>query len=178
MMIKFYVLLAAGFTLLPFTSYAQVNGTASNEAVRSQGPCFSIDVVPPSNPVRLNEAANIQITVKNISGKDIYWSYPKTNTLYKTFHVLLEKDGRKVDTTVFHRKMMGEQRPDDPQEVEGGSSIALPLAAGASFTWTMDIKKLYDIKQPGNYILSISRFDDCNKASVQSKPVILNFTSE
>ncbi len=176
-MIKPYILLVAVvFALLQFTCcYGQTHQTAPTDAVNTQGPCFSISVVPPSNPLRLGETANVQVTVKNISGQDIYWSYAKTNTLYKAFHVLLEKDGNEVETTVFHRKMMGKQRLDDPQEVQGGGSIALPLAADASFTWTMDIKQLYNIEQPGLYALSISRFDGCSKSTVQSKMVYLNF---
>jgi hypothetical protein len=90
------------------------------------------------------------------------------------FRFLLSKDGREVETTFFHRKLTGKQRPGDPSEVWSGSSIFAPLAAGATFTESVDLKHLYEITAPGQYKLDISRIAEDGKTVVHGNSVTLN----
>ena len=173
---KTQLVLATLFVSLqcPFC-FDQAAAIGQKQAAQAQNKaCFSIHVEEPLTSPEADAVINIPLTVANISGKDIYWSYAKTNTPYKAFHVVLKKDGHDVETTVFHRKMTGKQRPDDPQEIEGGDSIALPLAAGKSFTWTIDLSKLYIITEPGQYDMYLSRFDDCSKSEIRSNTLTIN----
>jgi len=141
----------------------------------SLNPEFSITVDPPAAPSRLGSPINITVTVTNISGKEIYWSSDiGKDTVYKAFGILLKKDGREVETTFFHRKITGRQRPDDPPEAEGGSSIALPHPPGKMFVMTIDLTRLYEIKGAGLYTLGVSRFDEYSKTTVRSKTLTLN----
>ncbi len=178
-MVKKRISAAIGIVLMHVMPvYSQAAPAARSETASTLKPCFSIAVVSPLNEFQLGTPLELQVTVKNISGKDIYWSYAKTNTQYKAFHMKLEKDGQEVQTTAFHRKMMGNQRPEDPQEIEDSSSIALPLSAGSSFTWKIELTKLYQINQPGVYTISVSRFDDCSKTTIRSRPVSLRIASQ
>jgi hypothetical protein len=64
-------------------------------------------------------------------------------------------------------------RPDDPAEVEEGSSLAFPHPPGKMFVMTIELNRFYEIREPGPYKLDISRLDD-SKSTVHSKPVTLN----
>ena len=154
-------------------SWSVVNLCAQSQGASAQTPLFSITAVPPSGSFHVGKPIEVQVTVKNISGKEINWAYHRTDIAYKAFQVRLTQSGHEVETTFFHRKITGRQRPDDPQEVASGSIILLPLAADASFTWTLDLTKLYKIESPGKYDLDICRYDDYSKTNVCSKSVTL-----
>jgi hypothetical protein len=39
---------------------------------------------------------------------------------------------------------------------------------------TLDLTRLYDVKDPGLYMLVVSRFDEYSNTTVRSKPLTLN----
>jgi hypothetical protein len=60
-------------------------------------------------------------------------------------------------------------RPDDPAEVEEGSSVAFPHPPGKIFVMTIELNRLYEIKEPGLYKLDINRLGDtANQLCTQS----------
>lgn len=154
-------------------SWSVVHLCAQSQGASAQTPVFSITTVPPSGSFHVGKPIEVQVTVKNTSGKEIYWTYHRSDTGYKAVHVRLTQNGHEVETTFFHRKIPGRPRPDDPQTSFGGSTIELPLAADASFTWTLDLTKLYKIQSPGIYNLDICRHDDYSKTNVCSKSATL-----
>jgi hypothetical protein len=157
--------------LLLITMFTWSLGGAHAQTARAQhskDACFTISLATPPDRQNVGGPVDIQATVKNTSGKEIYWSYAKTDTVYQAFRVQLERDGKQVETTTFHRRILGQQRVGDSQVVEDGDSIALPVAAQATMTWTLDLSKLYQITEPGTYLVSASRDDECSKARVQS----------
>jgi len=137
-------------------------------------PTFSITVAPPAAPIRLGSPINDTVTVKNISGKEIYIETTRSqDARYLDFAYLLLKDGHEVETTFFHRKITGRNRPDDPQEVWAGSYIILPHPPGKIYEMPIDLKRLYEIKDPGVYTLEVSRFDEDSKRKVRSNTLTL-----
>jgi hypothetical protein len=139
-------------------------------------PAFSIKVAPPSAPIRLGQPATILVTVTNISDKAIYLDSTRTTSdvgMYRDFQYLLTRNGQEVETTFFNRKLTGRQRPDDPQEVWAGSTILLPHPPGKIWDMKIDLKRLYEITQPGEYTVSVSRFDDSSKTTVHSNTLTL-----
>jgi len=158
--------------------FAQTASNTANEKQTSPNPVFSVTVAPPDGPIRLGSSINITVTVTNISGKEIYWESDRgKDSVYKAFVVLLKKDGREVETTFFHREISGRQRPDDPREAGSGSSILLPHPPGKMFAMTIDLKRLYEITEPGLYTLDVCRFDDYSKTIVRSKTLTLKIVS-
>jgi hypothetical protein len=154
--------------------FGQVSPNTPNEKPPSLNREFSITVDPPAAPIGLGSPINVTVTVTNISSKEIYWSSDRgKDTVYKAFVVLLVKDGREVETTFFHRKITGRQRPDDPLETDDGSSISLRHPPGKMFVMTIDLTRLYEIKEPGLYKLDVSRFDEYSKATVRAKTLTL-----
>lgn len=135
---------------------------------------YSITVSAPPSPISLGSPIEITITVKNIAGRDIPWRAEVGATAYKAFRVSLAKGGHEPETTPFHRRLTGNQRPDDPLELGPSSSIVSSIAPGESFTQTMDIKRLYNITEPGLYTLQVSRYDEATKTTVRSNTVTLN----
>lgn len=165
------------FTIVALLSapicFGQVAPNTANEKPAS--PSFSITVDPPTAPIHLGKSVDVTVTVTNISGKEIYWSSDRgTNSVYKAFAILLMKDGREAETTVFHRRITGRQRVDDPPGIEDESSVSLPHPPGKMFVMTIDLTRLYEIKEAGLYTLIVSRFDDYSKTTVRSKTLTLN----
>jgi hypothetical protein len=78
-----------------------------------------------------------------------------------------------VETTFFYRKITGRQRPDDPEEVWAGSYFPVLHPPGLIYQMTIDLKRLYEIKEPGVYTLEVSRFDQDHKTKVRSNTLTL-----
>jgi len=149
--------------------FGQTSRNVATKQPVPPNPVFSITVDPPAGPIKLGSPINFTVTVTNISDKEIYWESDRgKDTVYKAFAVLLMKGGHEVETTFFHRKITGRQRTDDSQEVETGSSISLPHPPGKMFVMTIDLERLYEIREPGVYTLDVSRFDEDSKTTVRS----------
>jgi len=87
---------------------------------------------------------------------------------------LLTKDGHEPETTVFHRMLRGTRRPDDPPVRSRGSKIVSLIEPGKSFELTIDLQRLYQITEPGEYILEVSREEEAgSKTTVHSNKLTL-----
>jgi hypothetical protein len=153
--------------------FGQTLPSAASGHSKTVDPGYSITVAPPADPIRLGSPINVTVTVKNISDKEIYWESEFSDTAYQAFTTLLTKDGSAVETTFFGRKVRGKQRPGDPPEAQHGSSILSSVAPGKSFTLTLDLKRLYEITDPGLYILDVSRMRDDDVTIVRAKTLTL-----
>jgi hypothetical protein len=151
--------------------FGQARPDNANETPISSTPVFSISVDPPVNPMKLGASIEVKVTVTNISNEKIGWESAKSDTAYQAFNFSLTKGGRETETTAFNRKITGRPRPEDPPEIEFGSSIASFVSPGQSFSFSIDLKRLYQISDPGTYVLDVSRFDDYSKMTVRSKAV-------
>jgi hypothetical protein len=172
---KSTICLALAMVLFGACSYAHTSHGSENENSSHLDPGFSLAVTPPANPLSLRSPINITITVKNITDKDIFWSSETgPDNAYMAFRYLLKKDGREVETTFFHRVITGRQRQGDPAAVYSGSSILFPKPPGIMFVMTVDLRRLYEITEPGQYELDISRFTEDNKTVVRANTVTLN----
>ena len=144
----------------------------------AQGPVrpgYSIAVTGPAGPVKLSAPIGVVVTVTNITDGDIYWNSDiGKDSAYRAFKFFLTKNGREVATTFFHRKISGRQKPGDPHEVAGGSSITLAHPPGKMFEIPIDLERLYEITEPGLYALEVSRYDQLSKTTVRSNTLTLN----
>jgi hypothetical protein len=157
--------------------YAQSSPNTNTEKPASSEPVFSITVDPPPGPIHVGSPINVTVTLTNISGKEIYLAFDRgRNSGYKAFKFLLTKDNREAETTLLNRKLTDRLRPDDPVDFDNltGSSILLPYAAGKALVMTLDLTQVYDVKEPGLYMLVVSRFDKYSNTTVRSKPLTLN----
>jgi len=122
----------------------------------------------------LESPITVNITVTNASAKEIWWQWDRhKDAAYKAFTFLLTKGDHEVETTFLHRKITGRQRADDPVEVASGSLFPVTYPPGKMFSVTIDLKRLYEIKEPGVYALYVSRLDENSKTTVHSNTLSL-----
>jgi len=159
-------------TMLWTGSLVQEHPASSAESASLSKPAFSITIAP-SSPLDLSAPIEISVTVKNVSNTDMSWEAEYGNTAYKAFDVSLTRGNHSVGTTFFHRKIRGKQRADDPHETAGGSSVVSMVPPGKAFTETIDLRRLYDITEPGMYTVQVSRYDEASKMVVHSNTLTL-----
>jgi hypothetical protein len=138
---------------------------------------YVITLTQPTNGFSLDSPIQVTMTIKNITNRDIFWRASRgtdNDTWYADFRFLLTKDGKEAETTFFHRVISGRQRPNDPVSIWSGSTMLVPKPPGTIFVITVDLKHLYQITEPGQYTLEISRLADDNKTIVHSNTVSLS----
>jgi hypothetical protein len=137
-------------------------------------PGFSIFVNASPTPYKLGEPVQITVAVTNITNHDIGWRSERIReSQYMACRYELEQNGHEVETTFFHRKITGKNRVGDPNEVYAGSSIVIPKPPGKMFEMEIDLKRLYEITEPGEYTLHVSRHDEVTKTTVQANVVTI-----
>jgi hypothetical protein len=156
----------------PTVTEAPIKARTASHSSRQSG--LSITLSPPADPIILAASIKIMITVKNTSNKGIeWWTWASHDTAYLAFDVLLTKDGHEPETTVFHRVIRRKRRPDDPPAALAGSFNVSTLEPGKSFNLTIDLKRLYQITEPGEYTLEVSRHAEGSKTTVHSNALTL-----
>jgi hypothetical protein len=153
-------------------SFAQEHPASSAQSASLSKPVFSITIAS-SSPLNLSAPIKISVTVKNVSNTDMPWEAEYGNTAYKAFDVSLTRGNHSVATTFFHRKIRGKQRADDPHETAGGSSVVSMVTPGETFIQTIDLRRLYNITEPGMYTVQVSRYDEARKMVVHSNTLTL-----
>jgi hypothetical protein len=152
--------------------YAQ---TVTSAKAISQKPVFSITLAAPAEPIHLGTPINLTVTINNVTTKEIYWEADRgKNSVYKAVNISLVKGGHEPETTLLNRRIHGKQRADDPVDAGSGSSIVLSYPPGKMFTMTIDVTKLYQITEPGQYTVEASRYDDDSKTIVRSNFITLD----
>ena len=153
---------------------AQTSPAVSNQNAASSASGYTITLAHPSKPFHLDSSMQATMTITNITDGDVFWRAIRSaekDSWYSGFHFELKKDGKEAETTFFHRKASGRQRPDDPAEVWSGSTILLPKPPGIMFVMTIDLKHLYQITETGEYTLEVSRVAEDEKTFVHSNSV-------
>jgi len=138
---------------------------------------YTITLTQPKNPFHLDSPIQVTMTIKNITQKDILWRAGRSTDIdawYHDFQFLFQNNGKEVETTFFHRKISNRQRPDDPVDVWSGSTILLPKPPGTMFVMTIDLKHLYQITEPGQYMLEVSHLAEDDRTVVRSNAVTLS----
>lgn len=159
--------------LIATSSYARSQSHIRSPQVQAN-PGFSIVIGASTAAVRLTNPIEVTITVTNDTDHAIYWSsFVGKDSQYAAFHYDLELKGHEAETTFFHRKMSGRNRPGDPHEVFGGSFVLLPHPPGKMFEMKINLKRLYRITEPGKYTLQVSRYDATTKTTVHSNTLLL-----
>jgi hypothetical protein len=88
---------------------------------------------------------------------------------------LMTADGHKVPKTAFHRAISGEYLPGDPAIDVDPDFINYVLKPGMSDRTTIDVRKLFNISQPGLYFFSVEMpVNKDSKVAIESQPLRLN----
>ena len=116
----------------------------------------------------------VVITLTNISRVPISFEIDYPNAEYHLFRFSLTTAGKEGSKTAFHRALIGEYLPGEPAIEAGGGSDVYTLKPGQLVQYTVDIKKLYSITQPGSYLFSVKMPANMdNKGDISSRPLQL-----
>ena len=174
---KSAICLVVGVVFCGVSCLAQRSPGAGNESSAQTNPGYTITLTQPTSSFSVGSEIKVAMTITNITSGDIFWSdvvSTDKDSRYRGFHFLLMKDGKEVETTFFHRKISGRQRQGDPDEVDNGDAMLLPKPPGIMFAITLDLKRLYQIAEPGKYTLQVARIVEDNKTIVHSNTITLN----
>jgi hypothetical protein len=164
--------------LILLATFALYGQTAVDSKAAAQTPAaagYSLKITPPPSPVHLGTDIEITVTV-TVGNHDIWWTTERPQPAYRAFRVHLSKSGREVEKTKFHRSLVNELRPDDVPENLTSSSVVAPVKSGTSFSMKINLIRLYQITDPGSYVVSVSRYDEDTKTTVESNTVTLDIT--
>jgi hypothetical protein len=175
-MAKLLALLLALVGACSFGSAQNSPVTGSDDSASTR-PDYTITLTQPSNPISLKQPIQVTMTIKNITNGDVLWRAVRgthADSWYSGFRFQLRKSGEEVETTFFHRKISGRQRPNDPVDVLSDSTILLPKPPGTMFIHMVDLQHLYQITEPGQYTFMVSRVAEDDKTIVRSNTVTLS----
>ena len=84
-------------------------------------------------------------------------------------------NGERAPKTAFHRAISGEYRPGDPAIDVDPDFINYVLKPGVSDRTTIDLRKLFNITQPGSYLFSVEMpRNGESQTAIESQPLRLN----
>jgi hypothetical protein len=167
------IVIAFAIPLVALPCLAQSFPTAAPEKQRPD-PGFSIFVTASTTLYKLGEPVQVTVTVTNNTNHDVFWSAERVREpQYMACRYDLERNGHEVETTFFHRKITGRNRVGDPNEVYSGSSILLREPPGKIFDMKIDLARLYEITEPGEYTLRVSRYDEGTRTTVHANVVTI-----
>jgi hypothetical protein len=134
----------------------------------SQGP-FSIAISVPTDEVQVGSDAQVVITLKNVSGRQLLFAH-HTGTNNPEFSYRIEvrsAEGREVEESAYARgthdaRVQEEERHTVDYVQPGGVSVQ-----------TAHLGKLFNLRQPGRYIVQVSR-KDASGVTVKSNEITLN----
>ena len=145
----------------------QSSGTAGR--VKYQWPGYTISAAPVRKPLRLDSPINIEITITNPTDQNAAFCNGDSSTVYAQFRFSLVTDGREVEKTLFHENLTGRQQRTASSEDWNQHNVCGLLPKGNwNIKETIDLKRLYEITEPGQYILEISHLEEDQKTIVSA----------
>jgi hypothetical protein len=153
------------FLVLPCSGQRPPIGGQAKSAIDESGkPNYTITITPPSGPLSLKSPLLIELYFTNTTTSDIEMEGQHCY-LCTTQQILLTKDGKEVETTPFQRMITGRGLPSDFEELHkqfphiNNVADGHPgrYAPGVFLKVTLDLRKFYNITEPGQYTISGSR---------------------
>ncbi len=150
----------------------------------SVSPPFTLTASAVNDLVKVGSAVVLNVTVTNTSNHEIsIWkanSKDQGGYVYKV-NVKIEKDSSPRETTFgrrirLHHGNLANITPDD--YMVGASGAPLPLRPGKTRKDEVNVSRLYDLSQPGNYIVQVQLFDETTKIFVKSNNIMIKVIPE
>ena len=123
----------------------------------------------------------VHVVLQNISSHDI----------------VIEREVRGTDCSIDVRDVVGKLPPDtkfglvhnghasitDPSQIDprdlNGKLVTIPVAAGKTWEWDLDVARFYDLSKPGRYLIFVEKPDpeDSSLAPVRSNTIEITITA-
>lgn len=145
-------------------------------SAQSAKPPLSLSIRPAKGDAKAGSTVQIEITVKNISDHDISWGTAYVAPFVEVTDQanIVDGNGAKIPETEFGTRVMGHRTPDDEARspsIVFGKDVWVPLKAGKSFTYQLNLDKLYDLSLPGKYVVQIERLDIDSNIAIKSNKI-------
>jgi hypothetical protein len=168
----------AAFLLFGLPCSGQVDPRHAVPAVAAQKPNYTITITPPSGPLSLNSPLLVEVYYTNTTTSSIYLNIMVCKTCTPE-HFVLTKDSKEVETTAFQKMSTGRGQASDLKDLHPGAANGrvARFPPGVFWKFNLDLRKLYNITEPGQYKLSASRTEETNDGKavvVKSNTVTLD----
>jgi hypothetical protein len=171
------IVFAVLMLLVGMSCSGQPIGGEAKSAIESGKPNYTITMTPPNGPLSLQSPLLIETYYTNTTSSDIYMTAVICSTCTAD-RILLTKDGKEVETTPFQRMSTGRGLPSDSKlfPSRDGNSRTLRYRPGIFWKVNLDLRKLYNITEPGRYKVMASRTEEPKdgKVVVNSNTVTLD----
>ncbi len=155
----------------------QANSNKALPAITSEKPNYTITIAPSSGPLSLKSPLLVEMYYTNTTSSDIYMDVTFCRFCTPD-RILLMKDGKEVKTTAFQRIITGRGLPSDFKDLHPMTASGHPerFHPGVFWKFNLDLRKLYNITEPGQYTLTAIRTEEpiSGKLEVNSNTVTLN----
>jgi hypothetical protein len=148
---------------------------------------FLITISTAANVVKAGSDIRIDISIKNISDREIDLSRSVRTDLGEWFTdvEVLDEKGNAIPETKYYRALRGKDTYDDEPRRDGKFSPKVQQTFGLSgysvkpgdnLRDGVVLNKLVDMTRPGKYTVKVRRRDEATKAWVASNAIILTLT--
>lgn len=143
----------------------------------TQTPNYTITLTPPSGGLSLQAPLLVEMFYTNTTTSDIYMTADVCR-ICTGERILLTKDGKEVEATPFQRMSTGRGLPSDFKDLPPvtANSMTRRYRPGVFWKFNLDLRKLYNITEPGQYTLTATRTEETVnwKFEVHSNTITLN----
>jgi hypothetical protein len=130
-----------------------INTRASQTASAPISP-LTIAVSTTSNQYKIDSPILVVVTLTNTSSEPVRLiNFRIADAAYRrlSWEYSLTREGANVEKTAFHRAIRGESCHGEPYILSDGSFVPFTMTPGQVDHTTIDVKKLFNISQPGSY---------------------------
>jgi hypothetical protein len=161
------------FALIPLFAWFGHTGEALQALPSAkEAHALSLTATASKDKFAIGDPMLVTVTLTNTSDKDVVWQSERPDSAYRNFLFSLKTDDNPdLPSTAYHRRIRGKQLPDDPIHVDSGSWAFATLSPGQSVQFAVDLKRIFEFKNPGTFKLVVTRVDELNKITIHSKPI-------
>jgi len=154
---------------IPASSLDEPVGKTRSGRTPTTAPRFSLSLSSSSKSFKIGQPIQIVVTIKNTGTEEIPWSPG-----YDDVRITVRRGPLEAARTLYHRTLRGEILPGDPVSVTSGSRLTLLIPVNQTKSQTLDLDKLYDIKESGTYAVVAQRYDEASDVFVRSNALTVS----
>lgn len=158
-------------TSIPSTSLDEPTSKTCAGTAPTVAPRFGIDIRASSTSVQSGDPINIVVTINNITNQDIPWSPG-----YDDVRITVRHGSIEAPRTALHRYLRGEPAPGDAALLTSGSRVTLFVPRHKTASQTLNIGKVYEFTDSGNYTVVVQRYDEMSDVFVRSNALTISLS--
>jgi len=136
---------------------------------------LTISLATPANPYGIGSPIIVEMVLKNGTKSPVRLNVEGVpHSEYYGYRFTLTKDQKIIPKTNFHKALGHEDNVTDPEVPMGGSSDVYLMPPGASTKIPIDLKRLFNITELGDYEFSVEMLRTVDsKTPIYGGPVLV-----